>query len=106
MPDGLKYRIYGQVVDTTAYHDVKVDNEGTIVRRDHAGKTLAVLGLATGSGAAAGGLIAGVPGAVVGGLVGAGVGTTVWLKQDRQTEIRPGTGIIFALNQPLTVGNE
>ena len=106
MPDGLKYRIVGQVVDTNIYQHVKVDSEGTILRRDHAAKTLAELGLATGAGVAAGGVIAGPPGALVGGAIGAGVGTAVWLKQDRQTQIPAGTGIIFALNETLLVGNE
>ena len=106
MPDGLTYRIVGQVVDTNIYQQVKVDSEGTILRRDHAGKTFAELGLATGAGAAAGGVIAGPPGALVGGAIGAGVGTAVWLKQDRQTQIPAGTGIIFALNETLLVGTE
>ena len=106
MPDGLKYRIVGQVVDTNIYQHVKVDSEGTILRRDHAAKTIAELGLATGAGAATGGVIAGPAGALVGGAVGAGIGTTVWLKQDRQTEIPAGTGLVFALNEALLVGSE
>jgi hypothetical protein len=106
MPDGLKYRIQAQVIDTDLYNSTKVDDEGTILRKDHAGQTLAVMGLAAGSGAAAGGLIAGPAGAVVGAGVGAGVGTALWLKQDRQAEIPAGTHIAFALNQPIFIGNE
>jgi hypothetical protein len=106
LPDGVRYRIAAQVVDTSIYNHVKVDHEGTILRRDHAGETLTVLGLASGAGVVTGAVVAGVPGAVVGGLIGAGVGTTVWLKQDRQTEVPEGTGIVFSLNQALTVGPE
>ncbi len=106
MPDGVRYKIRAQVVDTDIYNHVKVDGEGTIVRRDHAGKTLAELGLVTGAGVATGAVIGGVPGAVVGGAVAAGVGTAVWLKQDRQTEIPAGTRIVFSLNQALAVGRE
>jgi len=104
LPDGTRYAIRGQVMDTATYNHTKVDSEGTILRRDHAKATVAELGLATGAGAAAGGMIGGVPGALIGGAVGAGLGTTVWLKQDRQTTVPAKTLITFSLNQPLTVG--
>ena len=106
LPDGTKYAVRGQVIDTDMFKVVRVDREGTIYRRDHAGKTAGTMALATGSGAAAGALIAGVPGAVVGGAVGAGVSTVVWLKQDRQAELPAETKIVFSLTQPLTVGVE
>lgn len=104
LPDGTRYPLRGQVIDTGVYNHTKVDSEGTILRRDHAVATVAELGLATGAGAAAGGVIGGVPGALIGGAVGAGVGTTVWLKQDRQTVVPAQTVITFALDAPLTVG--
>jgi hypothetical protein len=106
LPDGTRYDLRGQVIDTSLFKDVRVDHEGTIIRRDHAGKTAATLALATGSGAAAGAVIAGVPGALVGAGVGAGVSTVVWLKQDRQTALPAETTITFSLTQPLTVGGE
>lgn len=104
LPDGTRYPLRGQVIDTGSYNHTKVDSEGTILRRDHAMATVSELGLATGAGAAAGGVIGGVPGALIGGAVGAGVGTTVWLKQDRQTQVPAQTVITFSLDQPLTVG--
>jgi hypothetical protein len=104
LPDGTRYPIRGQVMDTATYNHTKVDSEGTILRRDHAKATVAELGLATGAGAAAGAIIGGVPGALIGGAVGAGLGTTVWLKQDRQASLPAQTLITFSLNQPLTVG--
>lgn len=104
LPDGTRYPLRGQVIDTGTYNHTKVDSEGTILRRDHAMATVGELGLATGAGAAAGGVIGGVPGALIGGAVGAGVGTTVWLKQDRQTQLPAQTVITFSLNEPLTVG--
>lgn len=104
LPDGTRYPIRGQVMDTATYNHTKVDSEGTILRRDHAKATVAELGLATGAGAAAGAIIGGIPGALIGGAVGAGMGTTVWLKQDRQTTLPAQTLITFSLNQPLTVG--
>lgn len=104
LPDGTKYAVRSQVIDTDMFKAVRVDREGTIYRRDHPGKTAGTLALTTGSGVAAGALIAGVPGAVVGGAVGAGVSTVVWLKQDRQAELPAETKIIFSLTEPLTVG--
>ena len=104
MPDGMKYRIRAQVIDTSLYASTKVDDEGTILRKDNARKVLAAVGLTTGAAAAAGGVIAGVPGALVGAGIGAGVSTAVWLKQDRQTALPAGTTITFSLNQPLDFG--
>jgi hypothetical protein len=106
LPDGTRYDLRGQVIDTSLYKEVKVDHEGTIVRRDHAAKTASTMALATGSGAAAGAIIAGVPGALVGAGVGAGVSTVVWLKQDRQTALPAETTLTFSLTQPLTFGGE
>ncbi len=106
LPDGTKYKMYAQVIDTDRYKRVTVDDEGTISRRDHKMSTFSALSLATGSGAAAGAVFGGWPGALIGGAVGAGVGTVVWLKQDRQEELPAGTKIVFSLTSPLAVGVE
>jgi len=104
LPDGTKYQLRGQVIDTNLFKDVKVDQEGTIFRRDHAGKIASGMALTTGSGMAAGAVIAGVPGAVVGAAVGAGVSTVVLLKQERQMELPQDAKVTFWLTEPLTVG--
>jgi hypothetical protein len=106
LPDGMKYQVRGQVIDTDIFKVVRVDREGTIYQRDHVGKTAGIATLTTGSGAVAGAMIGGVPGAVVGGVVGAGVSTVVWLRQNRQAELPAETKIVFSLTQPLTVGVE
>lgn len=105
LPNGTRYMVHGQVIDTDMFKVVRVDREGTIYRRDHAGKTAGTFALATGSGVAAGAVIAGVPGAVVGGAVGAGISTIVWMKQDRQAELPSQTKITFSLTEPLTINN-
>ncbi|WP_157477405.1 hypothetical protein [Granulicella tundricola] len=104
LPDGTKYMIKGQVIDTSLYNETKVDHEGTILRKDHVGKTLTAMSLTTGAGAAAGAVFGGGVGALVGAGIGAGVSTAWWLKQDRQTELPVDTKITFALTTPLTVG--
>lgn len=103
LPNGTRYMVHGQVIDTDMFKVVRVDREGTIYRRDHVGKTAGTFALTTGSGVAAGAVIAGVPGAVVGGAVGAGISTIVWMKQDRQAELPSTTQITFSLTEPLTV---
>ena len=104
LPDGTRYALNGQVIDTNLYRETRVDREGTIWRRDHAASTTAAFGLTTGSGAAAGAVFGGVPGALIGAGVGAGVSTAVWLKQDRQTDLPVNTKVTFSLVEPLVVG--
>ncbi len=106
LPDGTKYSLHAQVIDTNLLQAVKVDREGTIVRRDHPKEALAVLSLTAGSGAAAGGIIGGVPGALIGAAAGAGVSTALWLKQDRQTNVPVNAQVVFALTSPMVVGGQ
>jgi hypothetical protein len=105
LPDGTRYDIHALVIDTSVYKATKVDREGTILSRDHPKETLALVGATAGTGAVAGGMLAGPPGAVVGATVGAGVSTTLWLKHERQTELPMNTRIVFSLVSPLYVGN-
>ena len=106
MPDGNSIGVHAQVIDTNLNGSTKVDQEGTILHRDHRVEQASVLALTTGSGAAAGALIGGVPGALIGAGVGAGVSTAIWLKQDRQTELPRNTQITFELTRALSIGNE
>ena len=106
LPDGTVYPVQGQVIDTDIYKKTKVDSEGTILHGGSKAGTAAVFGLAAGSGAASGALIAGWPGAIIGAGVGAGISTVVWLKQDHQTELPAGTGVTFMLTSPVVVGME
>lgn len=104
LPDGTAYPLQGQVVDTDLFKATKIDDEGTIVRRDHKTETLGAMTLSTGSGAAAGAVFGGWPGALVGAAVGAGVSTVVWLKQDRQADLPAGTRVSFMLTNPIVFG--
>jgi hypothetical protein len=104
LPDGTRYDLRGQVIDTSLSKNVKVDREGTIMGKDHAAKSAATMTLTTGSGAATGALIGGVPGALIGAGVGAGISTVVWLRQDRQADLPPNTTVTFSLTEALTVG--
>jgi len=109
LPDGTHYILHAQVIDTSQHNVTRINEEGTILRRDHVKGTLAAMSLTTGGAAAAGAVIGGVPGALIGGGIGAGVSTVWWLKQDRQEVIPQNTEIVFSLSvpmvmQPMTMG--
>ena len=106
LPDGTRYGIRAQLIDSELYKSTRVDEEGTLIKKDHAGKTAAVIGLSTGASAATGAVLGGWPGALIGAGVGAGIGTVMWLKKDRQTEMPVDTKMVFSLNSPLVIGAE
>lgn len=101
LPDGTRYILHAQLIDTSQGHNLRVDREGTLKRRDHAKETLAVVGGVTGAGAIAGGMIGGGVGAVVGAGIGAGASTVVWLRQDRQATLQENTTLVFSLTVPM-----
>lgn len=102
LPDGTKYVIHAQLIDTTL-SSFNVDREGTLKRRDRVKETLAVSALTTGGGAAAGALVGGGVGAVVGAGIGAGASTVMWLKQERQATLQEGSRLVFSLTTPLAL---
>ncbi len=103
LPDGTHYIVHAQVVDTSEHNVTRVNDEGTILRRDHVKGTLAAMSLTTGGAAATGAVFGGVPGFFIGAGVGAAVSTAWWLKQDRQEVIPENTGIIFSLSVPMSM---
>lgn len=102
LPDGMQYVLRAQAIDTDRWDSMKVDGEGSILRREHGKKTAAEISLAAGGGMAAGAMIGGLPGALIGAGVGAGVSTVVWLKQDRQAELHKNLGVVFSLTEPMS----
>jgi hypothetical protein len=106
LPDGTSYTIHARAIDTSSWQNTKVDQEGTIVRRDDMHGTVAAGGLTTAGAMAAGAMIGGVPGALIGAGVGAGATAIVWARQDRQAELPKDLGIVFSLTAPLSVGPE
>ena len=103
LPDGATYRLDAEVSDLDHFKDSHVNHEGTIVANGHDKAAGIILGATTGTAVVAVAIIGGGVGAVVGLGVGAGIGTVVWLKQDHQQTLDPGTEIVFALNGPLQV---
>jgi hypothetical protein len=103
MPDGSEYLIHAHVIDSDQNFATRVDDEGTLYRRENIKSTLATFGITTGTGAAAGAVLGGGVGAVVGAGVGAGIGTAWWLKHDRETVVPKDTSLVFSLNEPVTI---
>lgn len=101
LPDGSHYSLRAQLIDSDRLNNTAVDQEGSLVRKDHPKETLAIIGATTGTAAVAGGLIGGGVGAVVGAGIGAGASTVVWLKQDRQAELPADARLIFSLTEPM-----
>ncbi len=104
LPDGTRMPLHAAVIDTDQYRNTRVDDEGNILRKDHAGATLAAMSLTTGGAAAAGGVLGGPAGALIGAGVGAGVSTAWWLKQDRQAHLPQNTLVVLGLTEPLVIG--
>lgn len=100
LPDGTEYILHAQLTDTSM-SEFKVDNEGTLKRREDAKRNLAVASLATGGGAAAGAVVGGGVGALVGAGLGAGVSTYMWLKSDRQATLPKDVRLVFSLTEPM-----
>jgi hypothetical protein len=103
LPDGTHYILHAQVIDTSEHNVTRINDEGTILRRDHVRGTLAAMSLTTGGAAATGAIFGGVPGAFIGAGIGAGVSTVWWLKQDRQEVVPQNTTLIFSLSTPMSI---
>lgn len=101
LPNGTRYAVHMQLIDTDQLHNTKIDSEGSLVRRDQPKETAATLGLAAGGGAAAGGVFGGPVGAGVGAGIGAGVGTVIWLKQNRQEVVPAHALLVFSLSTAM-----
>ena len=102
LPDGTRYKLLAQVIDTDLDHSTRVDDEGTIRSHGTSDVQKGAFALATGSGAVAGAVVAGPVGAVVGAGIGAGASTVVWLREDQHATLPANTGIVFSLLEPLT----
>jgi hypothetical protein len=104
-PDGTSHRIHAELIDLDNFADAHVNSEGTVVGTEHPKATIAAIGLATAGAATAGAILGGGVGAGIGAAIGVGAGTVVWLKRDVQQELPVGTGLIFSLDEPLTISS-
>lgn len=103
LPDGTAYRIYADVVHSSA-PGTKATDEGAIRATNHYGKDGVEYGGSMGTGAVVGGVVGGPVGAGVGTLVGASVVTAHLLLQNPSAAQLPqGTELVFSLTQPIAL---
>lgn len=102
LPDGSRYRMDAQVIGTPGTN-TRVNGEGVINGGSRYKKDGVEYGGAVGAGAVTGAMIAGPVGAAAGSLVGAGLVTVHLLVDHPQANLKPGTVLLFSLNNRLTL---
>jgi hypothetical protein len=102
LPDGSRFRMYGQVTATPG-SNARVGSEGSINPGSHLKRDSIEYGGAVGAGAVTGAILGGPAGALAGSLVGAGVITAHLLISHPQAELNEGTYLQFMLTQRLNL---
>jgi len=103
LADGQRFTLNATLVDTDQRHGTDVNPEGQFKGSGHDGKDMAEIGLGTGVGMMAGGLIAGGPGLLIGGSIAA-TGTFVhWLTKRKSAVLPKGTELVMELNRPMAM---
>jgi hypothetical protein len=102
LPDGSRYRLYGQVTSTPG-SNIRVGGEGTINPGSHLKRNGIEYGAAVGTGAVTGAVLGGPAGALAGTLIGAGVITAHLLINHPQATLDEGTYLQFALTERLNL---
>lgn len=100
LPNGSKYRLDAQVVDTPG-SDTHVSSEGVIAAGSRYKKDGIEYGGGVGAGVITGAVLGGPVGALAGGLIGGGAITVHLLMDHPQATLEPGTVLIFSLNSHL-----
>lgn len=103
LPDGTRYFLHAELYDVNPHSGSKTDSEGDVVSQQHGKRTVAEGALASGSGLAAGALIAGVPGALIGAAAGAGIVTAHWLLENHQAVLPKDSEVVFGLTEPMSL---
>jgi len=102
LPDGSRYRLYGQVTSTPG-SDMKVNGEGTVGPGSHLKRNSIEYGGAVGTGAVTGAILGGPAGALAGSLIGAGIITVHLLISHPQATLEEGTYLQFTLTERLNL---
>lgn len=103
LPNGDRLMLNATLVDTSARHGTNVNNEGQFKGEGHDGKDLTEVGMGTGGGMLAGGLIGGGTGMLIGGAIGATATIAHWLGKHRSTQLPAGTELVMELNRPMVM---
>jgi hypothetical protein len=101
LPSGERYLLNATLVDTNRSRGTDVNSEGQFKGEGHDGKDLTEIGMGTGGGMLAGGLIGGGKGLLIGGAAGATVTVAHWLGKHRSAMLPAGTDLVMELSRPL-----
>ena len=101
LPNGDRFMLNATLVDTSRGHGTDVNNEGQFKGAGHDGKDLTEIGMGTGGGMLAGGLIGGGKGLLIGGAIGATATVAHWLGKHRSAMLPAGTELVMELNRPM-----
>jgi hypothetical protein len=100
LADGSRYRLYAQTMAAPGSGS-RVVGEGTILPKSRVKKDEIEYAGAVGGGAITGAVLGGPGGALAGSIVGASVITVHLMVSHPQTDLEPGTVLIFSLTEPL-----
>lgn len=103
LPSGEHYLLNATLVDTDRGRGTNVNDEGQFKGAGHDVKDKIEIGMGTGGGMLAGGLIGGGPGVLIGGAVGATATTAHWLSKRNSAILPAGTGLVMELDRPLQI---
>lgn len=103
LPSGERYLLNATVVDTSLRAGTDVNEEGQFKGAGHDNRDLTEIGVGTGGGMVAGGLIGGGKGVLIGGAVGATAAVAHWFSRHRSATIPAGTELVMELNRPVTM---
>jgi hypothetical protein len=103
LPNGDKFTLNANLVDTNAGHGTDVNTEGQFKGKGYDGKDLTEIGMATGGGMLIGGLAGGGKGLLIGGAIGATITVTHWLSKHRSATLPAGTELVMELSRPMTM---
>jgi hypothetical protein len=103
LPNGDRFVLNATLVDTSVRRGTDVNNEGQFKGEGHDGKDLTEVGMGTGGGMLAGGLIGGGKGMLIGGAIGATATVAHWLGKHRSAMLPAGTELVMELNRPMVM---
>jgi hypothetical protein len=101
LPDGQRYSIIANLVDTSNSSEVNVTEEGQVKAKGHDRNDLIETGIGTAVGAGVGGAIGGGKGILIGAAVGGGATVVHWLTKTKSAELPAGTEMFLQLSRPM-----
>jgi hypothetical protein len=101
LPDGQRYNINANVVDTSNHNQTSVNDEGEVKGVGHDRGDLIEVGVGTAAGMTIGGIAGGGKGLLIGGAIGGGATIVHWLTKTKTAELPAGTEVIMELSRPL-----